>query len=145
EERDGLLERCAALEERSARLLDEIAVLRGRADVDLPHWAARLRACRGRLEQAAAPFSSVPLGEKLAATAAELEDVEAGILGLNGAPLREELAELKRGFSATLEENLQREEALRRENAQLRSMLKAVGRPAGEPAAPAGEPAAPPA
>merc|ERR1712107_603260 len=120
-------DRCAALEERAARLLDEIALLQTRADVDIPHWAGELRNCSQRLEETAAPFATVPLGEKLLAVLAGYRAAEAGLRGLNAAPLREEMSELKKSFAEQVLLSQEREEALRVENDRLRQLLASAG------------------
>jgi len=111
------------LRESHARLVEENATLRKRSEVDIPHWASQVRAVATQLEEAAAPISTVPLGERLLAMVESLQETEAGLRALRGAPYREELDELKRAFAQHLEEGHARESVLQEELQKLRQML----------------------
>ncbi|CAJ1389885.1 unnamed protein product [Effrenium voratum] len=91
--------------------------------VDIPHWASQVRQCGLDLEEAARPIVSVPLGQRLLDLVQVLQDTEEGLRGLRGAPLREELEELRRAFARHLEEGEQREAALQQELEMLRKMV----------------------
>eukprot|EP00434_Breviolum_minutum_P007345 symbB.v1.2.006485.t1/scaffold361.1/size299464/8 len=78
------------LRESHARLVEENATLRKRSEVDIPHWASQVRAVATQLEEAAAPISTVPLGERLLAMVESLQEAEAGLRALRGAPYRED-------------------------------------------------------
>eukprot|EP00435_Cladocopium_sp_Y103_P030649 s1754_g7.t1 len=109
----SMREELETLRESHARLQEENSILRKRSEVDIPHWASH----------AAAPIATVPLGERLLAMVNSLQEVEAGLRALRGAPYREELDELKRAFAQHLEEGQVRESALREELERLRQML----------------------
>eukprot|EP00929_Paragymnodinium_shiwhaense_P046177 TRINITY_DN23509_c0_g1_i1.p1 TRINITY_DN23509_c0_g1~~TRINITY_DN23509_c0_g1_i1.p1 ORF type:complete len:379 (+),score=104.26 TRINITY_DN23509_c0_g1_i1:37-1173(+) len=131
-----LKNRNAFLEEQNIRLQEEVVALRQRADIDIPHWAGETRSLAEEIEAMLKPLETVPLGQKLKGALNKITAVDAGLRGLRAAPIREELAELKRSFAATLQEGLEREQALREELEQ----LKATGVPT-----PAAAPAVPPA
>merc|ERR1712224_11349 len=92
EVRENLSEKCAHLEVSNARHLDEIATLRSRAEVELPHWAQELYLVGKHLEELAEPFASAPLGDKLQEVISGLRDAEAGLRGVDASGVREELA-----------------------------------------------------
>lgn len=127
EECESLRERCEALEERNVRLLDEIAILRGRSEVDIPHWAHKARVCADNMAEIIRPMMSVPIGQKLQIISDGLYEVETGLRGLGGAPLREELQELRQQFAKQLNEAQRRDAEMQDENDRLRMMLQAVG------------------
>ncbi|CAK9004045.1 unnamed protein product [Durusdinium trenchii] len=111
------------LRESHARLLEENATLRKKAEVDIPHWASEVREVAAQLEESAQPIATVPLGERLLGYVQRLAEAEAGLRGLRGAPYREELEELKKAFAQHLEEGQRRELALRHEVQRLQGML----------------------
>ncbi|CAJ1389884.1 unnamed protein product [Effrenium voratum] len=111
------------LKEGHGRLEEENALLRKKCEVDIPHWASQVRQCGLDLEEAARPIVSVPLGQRLLDLVQVLQDTEEGLRGLRGAPLREELEELRRAFARHLEEGEQREAALQQELEMLRKMV----------------------
>lgn len=119
----SMREELETLRESHARLQEENVLLRKRSEVDIPHWASQVRAVATQLEEAAAPIATVPLGERLLALVNSLQDAEAGLRALRGAPYREELDELKRAFAQHLEEGQVRESALREELDRLRQLL----------------------
>lgn len=105
------------------RLLRDNESLRQRADVDVPHWTSQVRQLAEQLGEVSAPLASIPIGEKLMAVCEGLQEVEAGLRGLKGAPIREEMEELKRAFAQHLGEGEQREKALRQEVQRLRTLI----------------------
>eukprot|EP00930_Biecheleria_cincta_P007709 TRINITY_DN108969_c0_g1_i1.p1 TRINITY_DN108969_c0_g1~~TRINITY_DN108969_c0_g1_i1.p1 ORF type:complete len:290 (-),score=61.93 TRINITY_DN108969_c0_g1_i1:267-1136(-) len=122
-ELESLRERVAPLQETHDRLLRENESLRQRAEVDVPHWASQVRQLAEQLEEVSAPLASVPIGEKLMTVFQGLQVVEGGLRGMKGAPLREEMDELKRAFAQHLGEGERREEALRQEVQRLRAQI----------------------
>eukprot|EP00929_Paragymnodinium_shiwhaense_P095735 TRINITY_DN57008_c0_g1_i1.p1 TRINITY_DN57008_c0_g1~~TRINITY_DN57008_c0_g1_i1.p1 ORF type:complete len:426 (+),score=79.35 TRINITY_DN57008_c0_g1_i1:81-1280(+) len=127
EELESLRDRCASLEVRNARLLDEIATLRGRVEIDLPHWAGKVKCLRDKLDERLQPLASTPLGASLLEYSEGLYEIEAGLRGLRGTPLREELCELRRAFSNHMADAAAREDQLRKELAALRQPNAAMG------------------
>eukprot|EP00930_Biecheleria_cincta_P055051 TRINITY_DN41424_c0_g1_i1.p1 TRINITY_DN41424_c0_g1~~TRINITY_DN41424_c0_g1_i1.p1 ORF type:complete len:245 (-),score=56.91 TRINITY_DN41424_c0_g1_i1:114-848(-) len=99
EDVEVLRERIADLEVRNARLLDEVGVLRGRAEIDIPHWRSELCKCSEVLEQHISPFRGAPLGERLAEVLDWQHQISEGLRSLGGAALREERDTLKDSFA----------------------------------------------
>merc|ERR1719330_559382 len=89
------------------------------------------------------PMLTVPFGANLNTVAESLFEVEAGLRGLGGAPLREELAELRVQFAKHINDAQRRDAEMQDENDRLRMMLQAVGVSiscSGSPSAQAGTP-----
>eukprot|EP00928_Gymnodinium_smaydae_P034271 TRINITY_DN24331_c0_g1_i1.p1 TRINITY_DN24331_c0_g1~~TRINITY_DN24331_c0_g1_i1.p1 ORF type:complete len:399 (+),score=102.66 TRINITY_DN24331_c0_g1_i1:58-1197(+) len=119
EEVELLRERIEALESRNARLLDEIGVLRGRAEIDAPHWQAQLGKCAAVLEREIAPFRGAPLGERLANVLNFLVEVQDGLRSMGGTALREEKDALKEAFAQHMADFDKKKAEMEAERAQM--------------------------
>lgn len=97
----------------------------------IPHWAGELRAFRLEMEEATKPIRDTPFGARMLAAAARVEGVEAGLRGMGGTHVREELAELKHAFADHMAAAAKTESDLRLQIQQLKDASTANAFPRG--------------